>query len=76
MDRSSSTMAAGRASVARGTAGTLDASFQVGLMSGGNLHVQLEVVDGRIRDRTSGSSVAAERRATLELPARPPIGGR
>ena len=69
-------MAAGRASVARRTADTLDASFQVGLMSGGNLHVQLEVSDGRIRDRISGSSVPAERRATLELPAWPPNGGR
>src|SRR5262245_33093481 len=36
-DRSSSTMAADRASVVRGTAGTIDASFQVGLMSGRNL---------------------------------------
>jgi len=75
-DRSSSMMAADRASVTRGTAGTLDASFQVGLMSGRNLQVRLEVFDGRIRDTISGLSVPAERRATLEVPERPPIGNR
>ena len=75
-DRSSSTMAADRASVTRGTAGTVDASFQVGLMSGRNLHVRLEAFDGRIRDTISGVSVPAERRGTLELPERPPIGNR
>jgi hypothetical protein len=75
-DRSSSTMAAGGASVTRGTAGTIDASFQVGLIGGRNLHVRLEVFDGRIRDTISGLSVRAERRATLEVPERPPIGHR
>ena len=53
-----------------------DASFQVGLMSGRNLHVRLEAFDGRIRDTISGVSVPAERRGTLELPERPPIGNR
>ena len=75
-DRSSSTMAADRASVTRGTAGTVDASFQVGLMSGRNLQVRLEASDGRIRDTISSLSVPAERRGTLELPERPPIGNR
>ena len=69
-------MAADRASVARTTAGTVDASFQVGLVSGRNLQVRLEAFDGRIRDTSSGVSVSAERRATLELPERPPIGNR
>lgn len=76
MDRSSGTMAAGRASVTHGTAGRLDASFQVGLMSGRDLQVRLEVFDGRIRDTISGSSVAVDRRASLEIPERPPIGNR
>jgi hypothetical protein len=75
-DRSSSTMAADRASVTRGTAGTVAASFQVGLMNGRNLQVRLEAFDGRIRDTIAGLSVPAERRATLELPERPPIGNR
>ena len=75
-DRSSSTMAADRASVARATAGTVDASFQVGLVSGRNLQVRLEASDGRIRDTISGVSVPAERRATLEVPERPPIANR
>jgi hypothetical protein len=75
-DRSSSTMAADRASVVRGAAGTVDASFQVGLVSGRSLHVRLEASDGRIRDTISGASVAAERRATLDVPERPPIGNR
>ena len=75
-DRSSSTMAADRASVTRGTAGTVDASFQVGLMSGRNLQVRLEAFDGRIRDTISGLSAPAERRGTLEVPERPPIGNR
>jgi hypothetical protein len=70
-DRSSSTMAADRASVARATAGTVHASFQVGLVSGRNLQVRLEAFDGRIRDTISGLIVPAERRATLELPERP-----
>jgi hypothetical protein len=74
-DRSSSTMAADRASVARATAGTVDASFQVGLVSGRNLQVRLEAFDGRIRDTISGLTVPAERRATLELPERP-VGNR
>jgi hypothetical protein len=74
-DRSSSTMAADRASVARATAGTVDASFQVGLVSGRNLQVRLEAFDGRIRDTISGLTVATERRATLELPERP-VGNR
>jgi len=64
-------MAAAGASVAGATAGTVDASFQVALVSGRNLQVRLEVFDGRIRDTTSGLSVPAERRATLELPERP-----
>jgi hypothetical protein len=76
MDRSSSTMAADRASVGRTTAGTVDASFQVGLVSGRNLQVRLEALDGRVRDTISGLSVAAERRTTLEVPERPPIGNR
>jgi hypothetical protein len=75
-DRSSSTMAADRASVARTTAGTVDASFQVGLVTGGSLQLRLEAFDGRIRDAISGLSVPAERRATLELPERPAIGNR
>ena len=74
-DRSSSTMAADRASVARATAGTVDASFQVGLVSGRNLQVRLEAFDGRIRDTISGLTVLAERRATLELTERP-VGNR
>src|SRR4029453_601762 len=61
-DRSSSTMAASRASVTRGTSGPIDASFQVGLVSGRNLDVRLEAFDGRIRDAISGVSVPAERR--------------
>jgi hypothetical protein len=69
-------MAASRASVTRGTASTVDASFQVGLVSGRDLQVRLEVSDGRIRDSISGFSVPAARRATLELPERPPIGNR
>ena len=75
-DRSSSTMAADRASVTRGTAGTVAGSFQLGLMSGQTLQVRLEAFDGRIRDTISGLSVAAERRGTLELAERPPIGNR
>ena len=75
-DRSSSTMAAGRASVTPATTGAVHASFQVGLMSGENLQVRLEAFDGRIRDTISGLSVPAERRATLEVPERPPIGNR
>ena len=74
-DRSSGTMAADRASVARATAGTVDASFQVGLVSGRNLQVRLEAFDGRIRDTISGLTVPAERRATLELAERP-VGNR
>ena len=66
----------GRASVTRGTGGRLDASFQVGLIDGRNLQVRLEVFDGRIRETISGLSVPIERRATLELPERPPIGNR
>jgi hypothetical protein len=69
-------MAADRASVARASAGTIDASFQVALVSGGNLQVRLEAFDGRIRDTISGLTVRAERRATLEMPERPPIGDR
>jgi hypothetical protein len=72
-DRSSSTMDADRASVTRGTAGTVDASFQVGLHSGRSLQVRLHALDGRIRDAISGLSVPAERRGTLEAPERPPI---
>jgi hypothetical protein len=75
-DRSSSTMAADGASVARTTAGTVDASFQVGLVSGRHLQVRLEAFDGRMRDTISGLSVPTERRTTLELPERPPIGNR
>jgi hypothetical protein len=75
-DRSSSTMAADQASVARTTAGTVDASFQVGLVSGRNLPVRLEAFAGRIRDTNSGLCVPAGRRATLEVPERPPIGNR
>ena len=75
-DRSSSTMAADGARVAGPIAGRVDASFQVGLVSGRNLQVRLEAIDGRIRDTISGLSVAAERRTTLELPERPPIGNR
>jgi hypothetical protein len=75
-DRSSSVIAADRASVARTTAGTVDASFQVGLVSGRSLQLRLEAFDGRIRDAISGLSVPAERRATLELPERPAIGNR
>jgi hypothetical protein len=74
-DRSSSTMSADRASVARATAGTVDASFQVGLVSGRNLQVRLEAFDGRIRDTISRLTVPAERRATLELAERP-VGNR
>jgi hypothetical protein len=70
-DRSSSTMAADRASVARGTGDALDASFQVGLIGGGTRQVRLEVLDGRVRDTISGVSVPAERRATLDVPERP-----
>ena len=73
---SSSTMAAWRASVRRGTGGTVDASFQVGLISNDSLQVQLHVFDGRIRDTISGLSVAAERRDTLDVPERPPAGKR
>ena len=69
-------MAAGRASVARATAGAVDVSFQVGLVSGRTLYVRLEVSDERIRDAVSGLSVPAERRATLEVPERPPVGNR
>ena len=69
-------MAADRASVTRATAGRVDASFQVALMSGRNLEVRLEVFDGRIRDTISGLSVPAERRAILETPERPPFGNR
>jgi hypothetical protein len=69
-------MAADRASVTRGTAGTVDGSFQVGVISGRNLQVRLEAFDGRIRDTISGLSVPAERRGTLELPERPLIGNR
>ena len=75
-DRSSSTMAAGRASVTPATTGAVHASFQVGLMSGENLQVRLEAFDGRIRDTISGLSVPAERRASLEVPERPPVGKR
>jgi hypothetical protein len=75
-ERSSSTMAADRASVARATAGRIDVSFQVGLISGSNLQVRLQASDGRIRDSISGLSVPAERRATLEMPLRPPVGNR
>ena len=75
-DRSSSTMAAARASVTRGTAGTVDASFQVGLISGRNLQVRLQAFDGRIRDTISGLTVPAQRRSTLELPERSPIRSR
>ena len=74
--RSSSTMTAHRARVARDAAGALDASFQVGLVSGADRQVRLEVIDGRIRDTISGLSVPAERRATLEVPERPPVGSR
>lgn len=73
--RSSSTMAADRASVSRAAGGTVDASFQMGLVSGRTLTVRLEARDGRIRDADSGASVPAERRATLGLPERP-VGGR
>jgi hypothetical protein len=45
-------------------------------MSGQNLQVRLEAFDGRIRDTVSGLSVPAERRGTLKLPERPPIGNR
>ena len=69
-------MDADRASVTRGTAGTVDASFQVGLISGRNLQVRLQAFDGRIRDRISGLTVPAERRGTLETPERPPIRNR
>ena len=69
-------MAADRASVARASAGTVDASFQVPLMSGGNLQVGLEAFDGPVRDTISGLTVPAERRATLEMPERPPISNR
>jgi len=75
-DRSSSTVAADRASVTRATAGRVDASFQVALMSGRNLQVRLEAFDGRIRDAVSGLSVPAERRPILETPERPPFGNR
>jgi hypothetical protein len=75
-DRSSSTMAADRASVTRATAGTVNASFQVALMSGRNLQVRLEAFDGRVREAISGLSVPAERRAILEVPERPPFGNR
>jgi len=75
-DRSSSTMAADRANVTRRTTGTVDGSFQVGLIDGRNLQVRLEVFDGRVRDTISGLSVALERRATLEVPERPRIGNR
>jgi hypothetical protein len=69
-------MAADRASVTRAAAGTVDASFQVALMSGRNLQVRLETFDGQIRDAISGLSVPAERRAILEVPERPPFGNR
>ena len=69
-------MTADRASVTREAAGTVSAAFQVGLHSGRNLQVRLEVADGRIRDTISGASVPAERRATLDVPERPPIDRR
>jgi hypothetical protein len=75
-DRSSWTMAADRASVARGAAGTVDASFQVGLVSGRHLQLRLKASGERIRDAISGLSVPAERRARLEVPERPPLGRR
>lgn len=77
-DRSSSMMAAHRASVARATADRdrVDASFELGLVSGASLHVRLQTYDGRIRDTISGLSVPAERRATLDMPERPPVGSR
>lgn len=74
-DRSSSTMAAGQASVARAAGDAVEASFQVSLMSGRTLEVRLEARDGRIRDAVTGTSVPAERRATLEVPERS-AGGR
>ena len=73
-DRSSSTMAADRASVARAAGDAIEASFQVGLMSGRTLEVRLESRDGRIRDAATGASVPAERRATLEVPGLPTAG--
>jgi hypothetical protein len=75
-DRSSSTMTADRASVARATTGLVDASFQVALMSGRSLQVRLQASDGRIRDTISGLSVPAERRSTVEVPERLPVGRR
>jgi hypothetical protein len=69
-------MAADRARVAPASAGTVDASFQVALIGGGNRQVRLEAFDGRIRDTNSGLTVPAERRATLDMPERPPIGER
>ncbi len=69
-------MAADQASVARATRGTVDASFQVGLVSGRNLQVRLEASERGIRDVISGLSVPAERRAGLEVPERPPTGNR
>ena len=69
-DRSSSTMGADRASVARTAGDAIDASFQVGLMSGRTLEVRLEARDGRIRDAATGTSVRALRRATQEVPER------
>lgn len=74
-DRSSSTMAADQASVARAAGDAVEASFQVGLMSGRTLEVRLEARDGRIRDAVTGTSVPAERRATLEVRERS-AGGR
>lgn len=74
-DRSSATMAADQASVARAAGDAIEASFQVGLVSGRTLQVRLEARDGRIRDAVTGTSVPAERRAALEVPGRP-AGGR
>ena len=71
-DRSSSTMPADRAIVASTAGPTIDASFQIGLLSGQHLQVRLHAVDGQIRDTISGVTVAAERRESLDMPERPP----
>jgi hypothetical protein len=69
-------MAAQHATVVRGTAGAFDASFQVGLVSGRDVHVRLRAFEGRIRDTISGTSVPAHHRTTLEIPEQPPVGKR
>ena len=63
---------AAAARVTRSTSGTIEVSFEIQLMVAGPRVVKLEITDTEMREASTGLHARTERRATLDVPERPP----